>query len=426
MWWRKIEEIWKTPDLRNSILFVLGMLAIFRAAAHLPIPGVDAVALRNFFSSNQLLGLLNLFSGGGLENFSVVMLGVGPYITASIIVQLLTMIVPRLEEISKEGEQGQHRINQYTRWLTVPLAILQAYSFIQLLKSQAGVRVLGTMDTWQLITSIVTITAGTIFVMWLGELISERKIGNGISLMIFAGIVASIPQHVQQALSTFDATQIPTLVAFLVIALITVVGVVVVNEAQRNIPVNYARMVKGPRTYGGSSTFLPLRLLQAGVIPIIFAISVILFPPMVAQFAARSQTAWLANLAEHTINLFQNQTFYAIAYFVLVFGFTYFYTAVIFKPDQISENLQKNGGFVPGIRPGKSTADYLGSTMNKVVFPGALFLAAIAILPLALRSFTGSQVLVFGGTSLLIVVSVVIETMRQINAQLVMRDYDEL
>lgn len=395
-------------------------------AAHLPIPGVDTSALRNFFNSNQLLGLLNLFSGGGLENFSVVMLGVGPYITSSIIIQLLTMIVPRLEEISKDGESGQRRINQYTRWLTVPLAALQAYSFIMLLRGQGGGRLLGEFDTMKLVTSLATITAGTIFLMWIGELMSERKVGNGVSLLIFAGIVTNLPQHLQQFIVTYDPQQLFPAIAFLVIALITVVGVVVVTEAQRNIPVNYARMVRGPRTFGGANTFLPLRLLQAGVIPIIFAISVIIFPPMIAQFFIKSSTAWLVRAAEFTINLFQNQIFYGVAYFVLVFGFTYFYTAVIFKPDQIAENLQKHGGFIPGIRPGKSTTDYLGDTMNKIILPGALFLSAIAILPLALKAFTGSQLLVIGGTSILIVVSVVIETVRQINAQLVMRDYDEL
>jgi preprotein translocase subunit SecY len=424
--WAKLEQIVKTPDLRNNILFVLGCLVVFRLAAHLPIPGVNSIALRNFFGSNQLFGLLNLFSGGGLENFSVVMLGVGPYITASIIMQLLTMIVPRLEEISKDGESGQQRINQYTRWLTVPLAALQAYSFIMLLKSQSNGQIIGNLEPWQLTISIVTITAGTMFLMWLGELISERKVGNGISILIFAGIVASLPTHFSQAWATYDASQLPGIIVFIAVALVTVVSVVVVTEAQRNLPVTYARMVKGPRTYGGATTFLPLRLLQAGVIPIIFAISVILFPPMVANFLVKSQAAWLANAAQFTITLFQNQTFYAIAYFVLVFGFTYFYTAVVFKPDQISENLQKQGGFIPGIRPGLSTTEYLSQVMNRIIFPGALFLGLIAVLPLVMRVATGSQLLVIGGTSLLIVVSVVIEIVRQINAQLVMRDYDEL
>lgn len=424
--WRKIHQIWTTPDLRNSILMVLFALVVFRIGAHLPIAGIDPTALRSFFSQNQFLGLLNIFSGGGLENFSVMMLGVGPYITASIIVQLLTMIVPRLEEISKDGEAGYRKINQYTRYLTVPFAALQAYGFIAILRGQAGGQLVGQLDVWQMTVSIATVTAGTVFLMWLGELISEKKVGNGISLLIFAGIVASVPQQIQQVIATFDPTQLFSIIGFVVVALITVVGVVVVTEAQRNIPVNYARMMRGNQTVGGATSNLPLRLLQAGVIPIIFAISVILFPTMIAQFFVRSQSDWLVSAAEFTIQLFQNQLFYAIAYFVLVFGFTYFYTAVIFKPDQIAENLQKQGGFIPGIRPGASTIEYLGITMNRIILPGAIFLSAIAVLPLGLRFITGSQLLVIGGTSVLIVVQVVIETMRQINAQLVMRDYEEL
>ena len=424
--WRKLHQIWTTPDLRNSILLVLLALVVFRIGAHIPISGIDPTALKNFFSQNQFLGLLNIFSGGGLENFSVVMLGVGPYITASIIIQLLTMIVPRLEEISKDGEAGHRRINQYTRYLTVPLAILQAYGFIAILRGQAGGKLIGQLDPWQLTISLLTVTAGTIFLMWLGELISEKKVGNGISLLIFAGIVAAIPQQLQQLIATFDMTQLFNVIAFVLVALITIIGVVVVTEAQRNIPVNYARMMRGPHSLGGSTSNLPLRLLQAGVIPIIFAISVIIFPSMIAQFFVRSQADWLVKAAEFTIQLFQNQIFYAVSYFVLVFGFTYFYTAVIFKPDQIAENLQKQGGFVPGIRPGASTTEYLGTTMNRIVLPGALFLSAIAVLPLAMQPLTGSQMLVIGGTSVLIVVQVVIETMRQINAQLVMSDYEEL
>ena len=373
--WSKLVQIWKTPDLRNKILFVLVMLVIFRIAAHIPIPGVDPVALRNFFATNQVFGLLNIFSGGGLENFSIVLAGVAPYITASIIIQLLTMIIPRLEEMSKEGEAGQQKINQYTRLLTVPLAVLQAYGFIALLRGQGGARILGELDVWQLVTSIIMVTAGTVFLMWIGELISEKKIGNGISLLIFAGIVAGLPQIVRQTVATFDPTQTFTIIGFIVVAIITVVGVVVVTEAQRNVPITYARMVRGNKMYGGSNTFLPLRLLQAGVIPIIFAISLVLFPPMIAQFFIQSDAVWLVRAAEVTISLFQNQIFYAVLYFVLVFAFTYFYTAVIFHPQQIAENLQKQGGFIPGIRPGSQTADYLGITMNRIILAGALFLS---------------------------------------------------
>lgn len=422
----KIRQIWQTKDLRNNILFVLGLLIIFRLAAHIPIPGVDIGNLRQFFASNQILGLLNLFSGGGLENFSIVMLGVGPYITSSIIFQLLAMIVPSLEALSKEGEYGQKKINQYTRWLTLPLAMLQGYSFIKLLQKQGGASVLGVLTTQQWLLAIITVTAGTMFLMWLGELISEKKVGNGISLLIFAGIVSALPKKIFQIIATWDNSQIFTIGAFIVIALITVAVVVLITEAQRNIPVSFARQVRGNRVYGGTNSHLPLRVNMAGVIPIIFAISVILFPPMIAQFFVGAGTAWVSSFAQFIVRLFNGQWFYGISYFVLVLAFTYFYTYIIFHPQQIAENLQKQGGFVPGIRPGRHTAEYLQAVVNRIILAGAVFLAAIAVLPLLVRGFTGTQSLVIGGTSLLIVVAVVIETVNQINSQLVMRDYEGL
>ncbi len=420
----KLEQIWKAKDLRNNILFVLGMLVIFRLAAHIPIPGVNAVALKNLFASNQILGLMNLFSGGGMETFSIVMMGVAPYITSSIIFQLLGMIVPSIEEMQKE-EAGRQKINMWTRWLTVPLAAMQAYGMITLLRNgSAGI--IGQISPFDFAVIIITISAGTIFLMWLGELISEKKVGNGISLLIFAGIVSGLPKTVQQIMVTFDQTQLFMLLGFIIIALITVIGVVVINEGQRNIPVQYARQIRGNRTFGGTSTHLPLRVNMAGVIPIIFAISVVLFPSMIAQFLVHAKTAWVANAATWTIQMFNNQLFYGIAYFLLVFAFTYFYTEVIFHPTQIAENLQKQGGFIPGIRPGKATSDYLSSTTHKIILVGALFLGIIAILPLIMRYFTGVQAFSIGGTSLLIVVSVVIETVKQIEAQLTMREYDGL
>ncbi len=420
----KLEQIWKAKDLRNSVLFVLGMLVIFRLAAHIPVPGVDTAALKNLFASNQILGLMNIFSGGGMENFSIVMMGIAPYITSSIIFQLLGMIVPSIEEMQKE-ESGRQKINMWTRWATVPLAAIQAYGMITLLqRSSQGI--LGNVSAFDFGVIILTITAGTVFLMWIGELISEKKIGNGISLLIFAGIVAGIWQKLQQFILTFDQTQIFTLVGFLLIAVITVVGVVVINEGQRNIPVQYARQIRGNRTFGGSSTHLPLRVNMAGVIPIIFAISVVLFPPMIAQFFLHARTAWIAGFSAKVIELFNNQLIYGVVYFVLVFAFTYFYTEVIFHPDRISENLQKQGGFIPGIRPGKPTSDYLAHTAHRVIFVGALFLSVIAILPLVMRYFTGIQSMAIGGTSLLIVVSVVIETVKQIESQLTMREYDGL
>ena len=418
----KLTQIWKARDLRNGILFILGMLVIFRLAAHIPIPGVNVVALREFFASNQILGLMNIFSGGGMENFSIVMMGVAPYITSSIIFQLLAMIIPKLEEMQKE-EQGRQQINMWTRWLTVPLAMLQSFGMITILRRSSSA-ILGDISAFDLGAMIITITAGTIFLMWLGELISEKKIGNGISLMIFAGIMAGLPQVVQQTVVTFDPSQLFLLISFTIIALITIIGVVIITEGQRNVPVQYARQIRGNRMYGGTSTHLPLRVNMAGVIPIIFAISVVIFPPMIAQFFIHARTAWIAKGAEWTIVLFQNQLVYGILYFLLVFAFTFFYTEVIFHPTQIAENLQKQGGFIPGIRPGRHTSEYLANTTHKIIFVGALFLGVIAILPLIMRYFTGMQSLAIGGTSLLIVVAVVIETVKQIESQLTMREYE--
>jgi len=420
----KLTQIWKAKDVRNSILFVLVMLVIFRLAAHIPIPGVNAVALKNLFNSNQFLGLLNLFSGGGMETFSIVMMGVAPYITSSIIFQLLGMVVPQIEEMQKE-EDGRQKINRWTRWLTVPLAAMQAYGMITLLtRSSAGI--LGNITPFDFGVMIITISAGSIFLMWIGELISEKKVGNGISLLIFAGIIASLPSRFSQITATFDQTQLYTLLGFVIIGLITIAGVVLINEGQRNIPVQYARQIRGQRAFGGTSTHLPLRVNMAGVIPIIFAISVVLFPSMIAQFLIHAKSVWIVSAANWVIALFNNQLFYGIIYFILVCAFTYFYTEVIFHPSQIAENLQKQGGFIPGIRPGKNTADYLGYTTHKIILVGALFLGLIAILPLIMRYFTGIQSFAVGGTSLLIVVSVVIETVKQIESQLTMREYDGL
>jgi len=418
----KLRRIWKIKDLRQSILFVLGMLVIFRAAAHIPIPGIDTSSLQNFLSGNQILGLLNIFSGGTIENFSIVMLGVAPYITASIIFQLLVMVIPQLEELQKEGESGQQKINMYTRISSVPLAIIQAFGLLQLLRG-SGVDVLGTMSVFSWVAMLTTATAGTVFLMWIGELITEKNIGNGISLLIFAGIIAILPQTVQNAVVNYNPSDLTTYIMFAAVAVVTIVGVVIISEGQRNIPVNYARQIRG-RGAGTAST-LPLRVNMAGVIPIIFAISVVLFPPIIAQFFVNGG-GFLARASQFVIDLFANQLFYGIVYFVLVFGFTYFYTAVIFKPEKIAENLQRQGGFIPGIRPGKETEKYLGRIMNRIVFTGALFLALIAVLPLLLQMVTQSQALVIGGTSLLIVVSVAIDIAKQIQAQLTMHQYDRV
>jgi preprotein translocase subunit SecY len=412
-----LQRIFRTPEVRNSVLFVLASLVVFRVAAHIPVPGLDTSALSSFFQNNQFFGLLNIFSGGTLENFSIVALGVAPYITSSIIFQLLAMIVPKLEEMQKE-EQGRQKINSWTRWLTIPLAAFQAYSMILLLRQQAPT-VFADVGVVAILLTIVSMTAGTIFIMWLGELISEKHIGNGVSIMIFAGIAAGLPQFLQRSLAVYDRSQLVTLILFVLVAIVTIIGVVIMQEGQRNIPVQYAR---GHR--GSASSFLPLKINMAGVIPIIFAISLILFPRVFAQFFTDAKSAWLSQAAVFTMSLFDNQLFYGITYFVLVFFFTYFYAAVIFHPDRVADNLQNQGGFIPGIRPGKPTAEYLGHVSNRILFAGASFLSLIAVMPLALKYLTGNASLVIGGTSVLIVVNVVVETVKQIEAQLTMREYE--
>ncbi len=419
----QLRRIWKSPDIRMSLLTIIGLLTLVRLLSHVPIPGVDAASLRALLNRNQFLGLLNVFTGGNVSSFSVVSLGVGPYITASIIVQLLTMVIPKLDELQKEGEQGQNRINAYMRYLTVPLCFLQGYAMIALLqRSSAQVHI--DVSPLSLATILCVMTAGSLFLMWLGEIITEKKMGNGVSLIIFAGIIANLPQFFAQGFVVFDSTQIVTIIIFAAIAVATIAGVVAITEGQRNIPVTYAKRIRGMQLVGGVDTHLPLRVNMAGVIPIIFAISVILLPQMVGQLFLNAKTAWLAAASQWLIREMQNQTVYGISYFVLVVGFTFFYTAIIFQPQRIAENLQKQGGFVPGIRPGVPTSNYLTFVMNRVTLAGAIFLGIIAVLPLTVRQFTGTQSLVVGGTSLLIVVSVVIETVKQIESQLTMREYE--
>ena len=422
----KLSLIWKTKDLRGKILIVLGLLLLTRVLAHVPISGIDVTGLKAFLQQSQFLNLLDIFSGGGLTNFSVAMLGVGPYITASIIMQLLTIVVPSFAEMSKEGgEAGRAQINQYTRYMAIVLAPLQAFGTIRLLQSQGGASVLGTFSPFTWFTVLLSVTTGTMLMMWLGEIISEFDLGNGVSLIIFDGIFARIPANFGFLASWYDSSKLPTVLAFIAMILVVIAGVVLVTEAQRNIPIAYAKRVRGNKLFGGVDTHLPLRLNQAGVIPIIFAISVMLFPAMISQFFINAKSAVLASLAQKTIALFNNQgLFYGVAYFILVMAFTYFYTAVVFNPEEIAENVQKNGGFVPGLRPGSQTADFLTMVLNRITLAGAFFLAVIAILPLILQNYTGTTSLTFGGTSLLIVVSVVIEVIKKVEAQLTMHDYE--
>ncbi|MDO8584328.1 MAG: preprotein translocase subunit SecY [bacterium] len=422
--WDKLKRVWTVKEVRNGLLFVFAMMVVFRVAANIPLPGIDLAALRQFFDSNSALGMLNLFSGGTLRSFGLVAMGVGPYITASIIFQLLGMIVPRIEEIQKEGESGRQRINQWTRLLTIPLAILQAFSLLSLMR-QSQFQIL--KDTSPLVIAVIIFgaTAGTIFLMWIGELISEKKVGNGISLLIFAGILAQLPTSFSQFLSTYDSSQLFTVLLYAAIAVVTIAGVVFVTEGQRNVPVQYARQSRGMSTgTGGVTSSLPLRVNMVGVIPIIFAISLLILPTILAQFLVRAKAVWLADSARWVMTTLQDQWVYGILYFLMVVGFTYFYTTVVFHPEQIAENLQKQGGFVPGIRPGKPTADYIQNIINRITLGGALFLGAIAVLPLIAQAFTHTQTLALGGTSLLIVVSVVIESVKQVESQLTMREYD--
>lgn len=415
-------KIFRNKELRNKILFVIAMLVVFRVAAKIAIPGIDQEKLKSLVEGNQFLGLLNLFSGGALDNLSIVMLGVAPYITASIIMQLLTMIFPKLKEWYQEsGEQGRQKFNQISRVLTVPLAFLQGFGLMKLLQNQGIITNLGYFD-WSV--NLFTVAAGCVFLMWIGELMSEKGIGNGVSILIFAGIVANFPVTLQQTFLSYDVSQIPSYIGFIAVAVLVVIGVVLINEAQRNISVQFAKRVRGGKMYGGSSTYLPLKINQAGVMPIIFAISILLFPQMIATFMAASKIDWLVRISETINNVMQNSWVYGGSYFFMVVLFTFFYTAIIFDPKSIAENLQKNGGFVPGIRPGQSTIDFLNFIVIRVTLTGSVFLGLIAVLPLLTKNISGITTFAVGGTSLLIVVSVVIDVIKQIQAQLSMAEYD--
>ena len=422
----KFIQIFKLKDLRNKIIVVVLLLSASRVFAHVPIPGIDTENLKSFFDQNQLFGLLDVFAGGGLSNISIAMIGLAPYITASIIFQLLTILIPKLQELSKEGgEAGRAKINQYTRFLTVPLAALQAFGTIMLFsRGGGGGGLIGVLSPFEWFMTILSVTAGSIIIMWIGELITEYNIGNGISLLIFAGIVAQLPQFVQQSLVTYDVSRLPTYIGFLVIGLLVIAGVVMVTEATRNIPVSYAKRVRGNKLYGGVSSHLPLKVNTAGVIPIIFAISVLLFPGIIANFFITVNNVTVAGFAQKVVDLFNNQTFYGIAYFALVVVFTFFYTAIVFNPEEVAENVQRQGGFIPGLRPGSQTALFLDKVLNRITLAGAIFLGLIAVLPFLFQAFTNSGNLVIGGTSLLIVVAVVIETIKQIDSQLVAHDYE--
>ena len=418
---RKLKIIFTDQTIRNRVLFILGALVVFRALANIPIPGVDQVVLAQFFADNEFLGLLNIFSGGGLANLSIVMLGVGPFITASIIMQLMTVMSPKLKSLyTEEGEAGRAQFVQYSRMLTLPLAILQAFGFLTLLQSNG---VLVNLSTFEFAVNVILVVAGSMLLMWIGELVTEFGIGNGVSIIIFAGIVAIMPATVSQLLFAYEPALLPLYVGAGIFALMVTYAVVYMTEAERPVPITYARQSRGSATYGGSTSYLPLRLNQAGVIPIIFALSILLFPTMIINVLA---TMNLPNIdrIDAAVNAFLNTPlWYGSVYFVLVFLFTFFYTAVTFDPDAISRNLQRNGAFVPGLRPGAQTAEYLGNVITRLTLVGALFLGFVAVLPVGMQFITGITQLAIGGTALLIAVTVVLDLIRRLDAQVSMREY---
>ena len=413
--------IFTDKTLRTRVLFVLGALFVFRLLAGIPIPGIDTARLQIFLDNNQFLGVMNVFSGGGLSHLSILMLGVGPYITGSIIMQLLTMMSPRLKAMYQEdGEIGRKKFTQISRMITVPLALIQGFSLILVLKNQG---ILADLSVLGMITNLAVVVAGSMLIMWIGELISEFGIGNGVSLIIFAGIVANIPKELSQFLFTFDVANLPLYILLVVFGLLIVAGVVVVSEAERPIPVTYAKQVRGDHIAGGTQTYLPLRVNQAGVIPIIFALSILLFPQLIGNALATMTNPTLLAISHGLLWFVANTWLYSIFYFVFVFLFTYFYTAVTFDPDQLATNLQKNGAFVPGIRPGPATRDFISVILNRVTMIGAVFLGLIAVMPLIIRAITGITAFSIGGTALLIVVSVVLDLIKKVDAQLSMREY---
>ncbi len=420
-----LEEVFKflnLRELRKKILFTLFIFLIFRLSAHVPLPGVNLVALKDLFSRNALFGLFDLFSGGALQNFSVVALGLNPYINASIILQLLTMVVPSLEALSKEGEYGREKINQYTRLLTVPLSLFQAYATYFLLNRQG---IVDNLSPIKLVALTLALTAGTVFLVWLGELLTEKGIGNGISMLIFAGIVSSYPQLFGQTLQTLNSENISNIVILVFLAILLVAGIVFVNEAVREIPIQYARRVRGGKQMGGSETHLPLRVNSAGVIPIIFAVSLTLLPSLVSQYLKNIPNSKVVDLSNLLANAFNpNSLSYNVIYFLLVVGFTYFYTAVTFNPDKVAEDIKKYGGFIPGIRPGRSTSEYLNNVLTRITLAGAFFLGLMAILPSIGQNITQVNTVTLGGTGILIVVSVVIEVIKQAQSLSLMSDYE--
>ncbi len=418
-----IKQFWKLKDLRRKIMITAGLLLLERILVFIPLPLIRTTALKQFFNQNDLLGFLNIFSGGGLKNFSIITMGVGPYITASIIMQLLTIVIPSLEELQNEGEFGQKKINQYARLLTVPIGIIQAFAVLTLLKQN------NVIATWTPITLVITLlmmTAGTLFVMWLGEIITESGVGNGISLIITVGILGSLAPQLQSILASIQSSgSYTTLIALAAVILFSIIFVIEINEGKREVPVSYARRIRAGGSFGSVPSHLPIKINAAGVVPIIFAVAILTMPTFLGQFFSNARSLPLAHVAQWLTRTFQpSGRIYNITYFLLIFLFTFFYTYIIFKPEKVAENLQKQGGYIPGVRPGTETIRYIRNILNRITLFGALFLALIAILPALLQNEFPTQRLLLSGTSILIVISVILETSRQIQSQYLMRTYD--
>lgn len=419
--YQKIRLIIKDASLRNRILFVMFAFVLFRLLAAVPIPGIDSALIANFLQDNQFLGLLNIFSGGGLSGLSLVMLGVGPYITASIIMQLLTVMVPSLKTMyHEEGEIGRKKFTRISRYLTVPIALVQGFGLLTLLSQQG---ILPGMALGQMISSLVIITAGAMLITWIGELISEFGIGNGVSLIIFAGIVGVMPQTVNQLVAIYDPTQLIMYITLAIVAILVIAAIVVINEAERPVPISYSKQSLGGQTYGQTASYLPLRVNQAGVMPIIFALAILMFPQMISSLLLSSGSFAVQGIGRALQYFVETGWLYSTVYFLLVVGFTYFYTAITFDPASTAENLQKNGAFVSGVRPGAQTEEFIGTIVGRLTCIGALFLGIVAVIPFIIQAATGMTAFTIGGTGILIVVAVVIDLIKKVDAQVAMRSY---
>jgi preprotein translocase subunit SecY len=417
-----IKQIYYSPELRKKILFTLFLLLIFRIFASIPVPGINISLLSNIFKSNQALNFLNIFSGGTLSSAAIVGIGLGPFITATVIFQFLVYLVPKLKELQEQGEAGQRKINQYTRIITVPIAALQSFGIYKFLGSISQTPIISHLSTISFITFIITMTAGSIFLMWLGELITEYGVGDGISLLIALGILATLPEGLISAVSSQALNGI-VIVVLILLFIAMVVAIIIINESARNVPVNYTRMVRGVQLVGGEKSAIPIKINTAGVMPIIFALSLLLLPTELAKVLESNKIAWIHSTSTFVFNFLSNQTYYGILYAIFIIFMTYFYTFIVFKPEDVARDIQKQGGFIPGFRPGKQTEDYIYKILMRLTFVGAIFLAVIAVIPLIVQSYTGITAVSIGGTSILIIVTVLLTMIKNIKSQLITRSY---